>query len=224
MKILGKKNIFFAVIISTVIIGCKADGDNPGVEYAPQMYHSIPYEPLSQITEEGIPDGIISSSYYLTNSLPYNDYKGEKSMNVLKPVEGTVARQNFTSVSGSNVPEKGQELLVYKLHKDSVDLAGRILKNPVPNTEDIVAEGKQLYLSYCSPCHGATGTGDGKVGAVYKGVPNYSAGRYSTLPEGHIFHVITHGKGRMWAHKSQLNPEERWKVVRYVQKLQKGEK
>jgi len=37
-----------------------------------------------------------------------------------------------------------------------------------------------------------------------------------------IFHVITHGKGRMWAHGSQVTPEERWKIAHYIHKLQKG--
>ena len=38
--------------------------------------------------------------------------------------------------------------------------------------------------------------------------------------EGHIFHVITHGKGRMWSHKGQLDPEQRWKIVHYVKDMQ----
>ena len=35
-----------------ILAGCKAGGDNPGLEYAPNMYHSVAYEPLSQITDE----------------------------------------------------------------------------------------------------------------------------------------------------------------------------
>ncbi|MEN7546926.1 cytochrome c [Rapidithrix thailandica] len=215
--------IFTIGFIGLALWGCKADKNYPGVEYAPNMYHSVPYEPLSQITHEEFPEGVIGSRFYIANSTPYNDYNGKKPMNVLKPVEGTVPRQNFSSVTKNNVNTLDQPILYYDLHKDSVDLAGRILKNPVPKTDEMVAEGKDLYLSYCSHCHGESGDGKGKVGDVYKGVPNYATGRYKTLTEGYVFHVITHGKGRMWPHKSQLNPEERWKVVHYVQKLQKGE-
>ena len=209
---------------------CGSGGNDPGVEYAPQMYHSIPYEPLTQITEESVPDGFISSWYYETfvNSIPYNDYKGAKPMNQLKPVEGTIPRQIFeASYAANSVPAasdtSGRELMKYDIHKDSLDLASRMLTNPLSSSEEVLEDGKALYISFCSACHGMTGKGDGKVGQVYKGVPNYSVGRYATLSEGHVYHVITHGKGRMWAHKSQLSPEERWKVVRYVQKLQKGE-
>lgn len=221
------KVIFYIVgmLVSSVLLySCSADGNDTGLEYAPQMYHSVPYEPLTQITEEGVPDGPISSSYYIPNSIPYNQYDGAKPINQLPPVEGTVARQNYSKATSNLESTPGQELLIYDLHKDSIDLASRILKNPLPNTPDVVERGKHLYIGFCAPCHGESGQGDGKVGAVYKGVPNYSAGRYATLTEGHIFHTITHGRNRMWAHKSQINPEERWMIVHYVQKLQKGEK
>ncbi len=83
-------------------------------------------------------------------------------------------------------------------------------------------EGKVLYGRYCQHCHGEGGKGDGLVGKMYKGVPSYSADAYKTMNDGHIFHVITNGKGRMWPHGSQVTPEERWKIVHYVHKLQEG--
>ncbi|MEI9920491.1 MAG: hypothetical protein WDO14_17120 [Bacteroidota bacterium] len=36
---------------AALLLGCAAGGDNPGREYAPNMYHSVAYEPLSQITD-----------------------------------------------------------------------------------------------------------------------------------------------------------------------------
>lgn len=220
------QNISKLILLATLIglIGCQANDNNPGIEYAPQMYHSVAYEPLSQITDESLPTGPISGSYYIPNSLPFNDYQGKKPMNMKKPVEGTVPRQNYKMVTNSSFTSTDQALLYYDLPADSVDMAGKILKNPLPETDAVIAKGKHLYIAYCQPCHGAAGDGQGKVGEVYKGIPNFGAGRYATLPEGHLFHVITHGKGRMWPYNSQLDPQERWAVVRYVQKLQKGEK
>ncbi|WP_345600388.1 hypothetical protein, partial [Thermocatellispora tengchongensis] len=40
--------------------------------------------------------------------------------------------------------------------------------------------------------------------------------------DGHIYHVIQWGKGRMMPHGSQVNPEERWKIAMYVRALQLG--
>lgn len=119
--------------------------------------------------------------------------------------------------------------------KDSLEFASRTMKSPLDSSAAVVAEGKILYDVYCEHCHGATGEGNGKVAAGvpvdpsnpdvkkgnYNGVPSYKSDALKTMTEGHIFHVITHGKGLMWAHGSQVSPEDRWKIARYVKTLQK---
>jgi len=50
--------------------------------------------------------------------------------------------------------------------------------------------------------------------------PAYNSAALINLPEGKMFHTITYGKNLMGSHASQLNVEERWKVIRYVQTLQ----
>ncbi len=182
-----------------MLTGCKSDPNNTGVEYASQMYHSIPYEPLSQVEGE---------------THPYN----QNGIHARYPVNNTIPRQNF---SGKPLNEVASEIILYNIPADSIELAAT-LKNPVPQTEQTLAEGKALYLQFCSACHGENGNGQGKVAAQYQGVPSYKSGRVSQLPAGHIYHTIVYGKGRMWPHGSQMNPQERWKIVHYVQELQKG--
>ncbi|MBV6644159.1 MAG: cytochrome c, partial [Cyclobacteriaceae bacterium] len=101
------------------------------------------------------------------------------------------------------------------------DLAAKLLVNPLDSTADVVKAGKELYGRFCEHCHGKEGLGDGKVGQVYKGVTAYTSASVVDKPGGHIYHVITNGKGRMGAHASQISSEDRWKIVRYVQVLQK---
>jgi hypothetical protein len=42
------------------------------------------------------------------------------------------------------------------------------------------------------------------------------------LTDGKIYHTITHGVNLMGSHASQLNPDERWKIVMYVKELMKS--
>jgi hypothetical protein len=42
------------------------------------------------------------------------------------------------------------------------------------------------------------------------------------LTGGKIYHTIKYGLNMMGSYASQLTPEERWKVVMYVQELQKA--
>ena len=198
-------NIFLVFTLSLMLLSCSADKDNPGVEYAPNMYHSTPYEPLSQVTDKEIGSWLDSNpddnhgEFY--NSNPYNPY----GMTMRDPVPNTVKRSLY---------------LPYRIPKDSLELAA-LIKNPLASTEEVLKEGKVLYTRYCIHCHGEKGMGDGLVGIAYKGVTAYNSRAVKSRSEGEIFHAITHGKGRMWAHGSQVSIENRWKIVKYVQTLQK---
>ena len=210
MKIKMQHNYFHSLFICLGIViimaGCGAEGNDPGTEYAPNMYHSVPYDPLKQITEEAAGSWVDSKEdnrgeYF--NSNPYNEH----NMNMREPVANTVSRND-------------ENVLPYRIPADSLDLAARVLMNPLDSTEQILQDGQVLYSRFCLPCHGGAGAGDGAVGQAYKGVPAFNAGRVATLPAGHVFHVITYGRGRMSGYGTQLNVNERWKVVRYVQTLQ----
>lgn len=172
---------------ATVIVACSNDQD-PGVEYAPDMYESVPLEPYKQVKDNKYNPG---------------------GLNMRQPAPGTVAR--------------GKQGYNMYLTTDTAEVAGTELINPLERTDKHLAEGKILYTRFCSPCHGEAGDGQGLVGQKFKGVPSYSAGRVASLPAGHIYHVITNGRGRMMPHGSQVDPKERWKIVMYVQQLQKGE-
>jgi len=206
--IMNKSNIhgILLIVLGVALFSCEAKNDFPGLEYAPNMYHSVPYEGLSQITDDGQgqwlsnrEDGL--GEYF--NSNPNNPH----NMTMREPVANTVKRS-----------ENGY--LPYRIHKDSAEYAGRVLINPLDSTTAILDEGKALYGIYCSSCHGLSGQGDGLVGKVMMGVPAYNLGRVKELPEGQIFHTITFGRGRMMSHASQVSVEERWKITRYVNILQ----
>lgn len=202
------KNIIGVMVIAGMY-SCGAGVDDTGTEYAPNMYHAVSYEPLKQITDE-------SAGSWLSNR---EDGKGEffnsninnpHRMNLRMPPLNTVRRDK----------DGFKPYKYYHVPKDSFDYAAKYVKNPLDSTPEIVEEGKALYAIYCTHCHGENGHGDGLVGKVFLGVPAYNTGRVKDLPEGHIFHVITYGRGRMQPHGSQVAPDDRWKIVRYVQVLQ----
>ena len=178
------------LFVGILFISCSAKDDYPGVEYAPNMYHSVPYEPLSQVKDEEIGKWLDSNP---------------EGMTMLEPVPNTVKRGGY---------------LPYRIHKDSFEIAA-LVKSPIEDGDEVLKEAKILYDRFCVHCHGEKGMGDGSVGVVYKGVTAYNSRAVKDKPEGHIFHVITHGKGRMWGHGSQISIEDRWKIVKYVQTLQK---
>ncbi len=199
------KYIAFLFLVAG-LSACGAGGNDRGTEYAPNMYHSVPYDALKQITDEK--EGTLTSSrddetgeYY--NSNPYNPY----NMTMRTPPPNTVKMREDGATP-------------YRIPEDSLDLASRTLVNPLDPTEDVLRSGQTLYNIHCAPCHGGAGHGDGLVGQKYMGVPLFNAGRVQTVTEGHIYHVITYGYNRMAAYGSQVDIMDRWKIVHYVQQLQ----
>jgi mono/diheme cytochrome c family protein len=210
-----------AIGLSSVIFmaACKAGGDYQGLEYAPNMYHSVAYEPLSQITDpmQGkITNSLDNGRGEFYNSNQYNPYK----MNLRLPPAHTVRR----SASGW-LPYRGVN------DTTGLRLADKLI-NPYDATPALLSQGKASYEMYCLHCHGAKAGGDGKVAAgvkidgvehsVYPGVANLKGDAYKNITEGHIFHVITYGKGLMGSHGSQVSEEDRWKIAKYVKELQKN--
>ena len=103
---------------------------------------------------------------------------------------------------------------------EGYDLAKTTLKSPLDSTQVDLARGKELYDIYCGICHGNKGKGQGKLVKREKilGIPSYDdAGR--AITQGSIYHVIYYGKNTMGSYANQLNEEERWQVVAYVEKL-----
>lgn len=206
--------ISLAALSGLLLTACGAGEDNPGLEFAPNMYHSVPYDPLKQITEEDAGEyaEFLDSNadeygeYY--NSNPLNKDPMNSIMTMRTPPANTVRRDMY---------------LPYRIPKDSLALAAATVNNPLPDSEEVLKGGKELYERFCDHCHGAKGLGaeEGSVGEVFAGVPSYTSAAVKNVSGGHIFHVITQGKGRMGAHGSQISVEDRWKIVRYVQTLQK---
>jgi mono/diheme cytochrome c family protein len=193
--------------VGLTLTSCGASGDDPGYEYAPQMYNSIPYEPLTQIVNEDEGEWLSTRE----------DGKGEfYNSNINNP-----NRMNMREPVANTVPRTKDGYLPYRLKQFELEAAA-LNENPLELTPQILEEGKVLYTQFCSACHGQGGEGDGKAGEVIGGVANLKGGAYINLPEGHIFHVIMKGKGRMAAHGSQIPQERIWKIVHYVkQEIQK---
>ena len=110
----------FLVVASAAVLAACAGGDNPGREYAPNMYHSVAYEPLSQITDEQAGAWVNAldngrGEYF--NSNKYNAFR----MNMREPAPHTVKRnpQGWLPYRSKNVP------------KDSIDIVVKGMTSPL---------------------------------------------------------------------------------------------
>jgi mono/diheme cytochrome c family protein len=67
----------------------------------------------------------------------------------------------------------------------------------IPATKTTPVSGKQMYGSYCAPCHGVNGRGDGPVGAALKSRPTdltvLSRNNGGKFPSAHVNAVLKYG-------------------------------
>jgi mono/diheme cytochrome c family protein len=176
--------------LAQMTTSCVNDPNSPGVEYMPDMYRSVAVE-------------------------AYVDYSNLEESSVRKPVEGTIAFNADPTKAQFNMPYP------YVNTPEGYEEAGAALTNLVKLTPEVLAEGQDLYTKFCMHCHGEKGLGDGAVvtNGGYPPPPSY-AGPLKDLSVGKMFHTITFGKGQMGSHASQVNKEERWKIIHYVNVLQ----
>jgi mono/diheme cytochrome c family protein len=221
------KSIIVGLSGIALLASCAAGGEDQGTEYAPNMYHSVAYEPYSQINDWDAGRWLTSIDYPRDPAHDSTRHAEFYNSNIFNP-----HRMNMREPAPHTVRRNAQGWLPYRLPNDSTGLrlASR-LRNPLDSTAQVIAEGKALFEMYCDHCHGPKGAGDGKVAqgvtvdgkekSAYAGVPNYKSDALKNITEGHIFHVITYGKNLMWPHGSQISPEDRWKIAKYVKTLQK---
>lgn len=102
----------------------------------------------------------------------------------------------------------------------------RSIKNPLPASQQAIADGRALYLGKgnCYVCHGKQGHGDGDGGVMLNPPPrDLTDPAFQTLrKDGEIFWSIKQGvpgSGMFSSVPRMITEEEAWKVVLYIRTL-----
>lgn len=74
------------------------------------------------------------------------------------------------------------------------------------------SSGNELYMKYCTRCHGSTGE---KVRGTIKSL------KLSTQPDFEIINIITTGRGKMPAFKNKISAENMELIKEYIKTLRK---
>lgn len=183
----------FTLLVFVVLLSACSDKRSTGLEYARNMYDPI----------------------------AYNQDQPNKNF-----ANGATAQ-----TPPANTDPIGFVKFEYANSKEGYE-ASVALTSPLEAKAKNLAEGKHFYIVFCAPCHGEKGDGQGHIVKLDKGISGVPAyygadamssrgGPMATMPAGKIYHTIYYGLNAMGSYASQLTPTERWKVIMYVQELQK---
>jgi mono/diheme cytochrome c family protein len=82
-----------------------------------------------------------------------------------------------------------------------------------------------VFQTYCQPCHGAGGKGDGLVAARgFPPPPSLLAPRAVGLTDDQMFDVVTRGQKNMPSYASQIPAADRRAAIAHVRELQGASK
>ena len=149
--------------------------------------------------------------------MTYGRKFGVERIVLREPVDGTVP---------SNVPpeEYAYPLAHLAGTLDDAKRAGELIENPLPQTMENMARGRERFDIYCAVCHGTGGDGDGPVVGPnrFPAPPSLHTDQARGYADGTIFHIITKGTQIMPSYADKLTPEDRWKVIHYLRALQRA--
>ncbi len=105
--------------------------------------------------------------------------------------------------------------------RNGVPLDVANIRDPVPPDQNSLADGQQVYTTYCETCHGETGRGDGPTGLRL--VPRPANLQVHMAPgvhtDGELFYWVSYGfpGSAMPAWKNQgLTDQQIWDVINYA--------
>ena len=130
----------------------------------------------------------------------------------------------FFFICGCGVSKPGKtESKIANAVKHKMTVGGKDVQNPLPATDENVAEGREHFGHHCGICHGLDGQSTGVPFAdkMAPPVPDLTSKDVQEYADGQLKWIIDNGidPSGMPAWKDALSDEEKWKVVDFIRHL-----
>jgi mono/diheme cytochrome c family protein len=96
------------------------------------------------------------------------------------------------------------------------------MKNPLPETDEVVSQGQEIFLGSCAQCHGADARGDTYVGRnMNPPAMDLSSPHVQHWSDAELFWIIRNGVRLtgMPSWKSSISADDTWKLARFIHNL-----
>ena len=96
--------------------------------------------------------------------------------------------------------------------------------NPVPASDEVLAEARAHWADHCAGCHSNNGSGDTEMGRhLYPPAPDMRQSGTQNLSDGELFYIIQNGIRLTgmpaWGTGASHDEQDSWKLVRFIRHL-----
>jgi mono/diheme cytochrome c family protein len=104
----------------------------------------------------------------------------------------------------------------------AIPLEAGKMQNPLPETDEVVSQGEEVFLGSCAECHGADGHANTSLGrSMDPPALDLTSSHVQHWNDAELFWIVQNGVRLtgMPAWKSTISADDTWKLARFVHKL-----
>jgi mono/diheme cytochrome c family protein len=119
-------------------------------------------------------------------------------------------------------PSQGETSLANAAKDVTIPLEAGKMKNPLPETDEIVSQGQEVFLGSCAQCHGADARGDTSLGrSMDPPAMDLTSAHVQHWSDAELFWIIQNGVRLtgMPSWKLSISENDTWKLARFIHKL-----
>src|SRR5271163_3268456 len=124
--------------------------------------------------------------------------------------------------SAGKHPSQGETSLANAAKDVTIPLEAGKMKNPLPETDEVLSQGQEVFLGSCAQCHGADARGNTDIGRnMNPPAMDLSSPHVQHWNDAELFWIIQNGVrlSGMPSWKSSISADDTWKLARFIHNL-----
>jgi mono/diheme cytochrome c family protein len=128
----------------------------------------------------------------------------------------------FAGCTADKHPSPGETNLANAAKDVVIPLEAGKKTNPLPETNEVVSQGQEVFLGNCAQCHGPNGRGDANIGrSMDPPAMDLSSPHVQHWSDAELFWIIQNGVRLtgMPSWRSSISENETWQLARFIHNL-----
>ena len=125
----------------------------------------------------------------------------------------------FQGCTANSHPSREETTLADAAQDVAIPLEAGKKKNPLPETDEVVRQGQEVFLGSCAQCHGADGRADTDIGRhMTPPAVDLNSAHVQHWSDAELYWIIQNGVRLtgMPAWQSSISDNDTWKLARFI--------